>query len=227
MTVGFTLGELFAGPGGMARGAHDAAHATGTVLRHGWANDYDADAVATYIKNIDDANGESVICKDVRALEIKSLPHTSEWSPKAQTASVGRMSFNDLVKVLDETDVVAIVTTKANGEQVATPIWSMVVDGVPYVRSAYGANAWWYRHVRAERPVAFVAGDGAIAERDRAAALDLPREQVTATYVPVDDAVQAKIDAEIQRKYAGQQESIDIMLRDPARECTLRIKESR
>lgn len=137
------------------------------------------------------------------------------------------MSFNDLVKVLDETDVVAIVTTKANGEPIATPIWSMVVDGVPYVRSAYGAKAWWYRHVLADRPVAFVVGDGAIAERDRAAALDLPREQVMATYVPVDDAVQAKIDAEIQRKYAGQQESIDIMLRDPARECTLRIEESR
>lgn len=137
------------------------------------------------------------------------------------------MSFDDVVRVLDETAIVAVVTTRANGEPIATPIWSMVIDGVPYVRSAYGADAWWYRHVRAGRPLAFVLGDGALAERDRAAALGLPREQVEALYVPVDDEVQLKIDHELQRKYAGPTESVNLMLSDEARSCTLRIDQLR
>jgi len=72
--LAFTLGELFSGPGGMALGAHDAARATGVLLRHGWANDNDVNAVATYIANIEGATPETVICEDVRALEIESLP---------------------------------------------------------------------------------------------------------------------------------------------------------
>jgi len=59
----------------MALGAHEAARATGTPLKHGWANDYDEDTVATYIANIDGASRESVICQDVRSLDIESLPH--------------------------------------------------------------------------------------------------------------------------------------------------------
>ena len=137
------------------------------------------------------------------------------------------MSFDDVVQVLDETAVVAVVTTRANGNPSATPIWAMVIDGVPYIRSAYGPDAWWYRHVRAGRPVSFVLGDGAIAERDRAAALDLPREQVHAVYVPIDDPVQTRIDNEIRRKYAGQTDPVNTMLSDEADACTLRIEEAR
>lgn len=137
------------------------------------------------------------------------------------------MSFDDLVKMLDETSIVAIVTTKSNGEPTAAPIWSMVIDGVPYVRSVNGPAGWWYRHVRAGRPVAFALGDGAIAERDPAAALDLEREHVSSSYVPVDDPVQAKIDAELRRKYAGQTASVNMMLTEEARECTLRIEPAR
>ena len=137
------------------------------------------------------------------------------------------MSFDSVVRVLDQTSVVAIVTTKADGQPIATPIWSMVVDGVPYVRSVNGAGAWWYRHVLAGRPVAFALGDGAIAERDRVAALDLPRERVAATYVPVDDEIQEQIDEELRRKYAGQTSSVGAMLSPDARGCTLRIEEAR
>ncbi|WP_306231993.1 DUF2255 family protein [Agrococcus beijingensis] len=137
------------------------------------------------------------------------------------------MSFDDVVQVLDETKVVAVVTTKADGQPIATPIWSMVIDGVPYVRSVNGAGAWWYRHVRAGRPVAFALGDGSIAERDRAAALELPRAQVATTYVPVDDEVQARIDEELRRKYSGSPESVDMMLSDDARACTLRVEAAR
>lgn len=136
----------------------------------------------------------------------------------------GHMSFDDVVDVLRDTEVVAVVTTRQRGERVATPIWSMVVDGVPYLRSAYGPTGWWYVHVRAGRPVELVMGDGAIAERDRAAALDEPREAIGTEHVPADDPVQQAIDAEIQRKYAGSpQSSIDAMLSDEAIGCTLRV----
>lgn len=134
------------------------------------------------------------------------------------------MGFDDVVQNLDETEVVAIVTTRAAGQPIATPIWSMVVDGVPYVRSAFGEDSWWYRHVQAGRAVAFALGDGAVAEQDRHAALDLPRELVATTYIPAEDPVQSRIDEEILRKYPdAPQDSVDAMLSPEARACTLRI----
>jgi hypothetical protein len=101
------------------------------------------------------------------------------------------MSFEDIVQVLDETEVVAVITTRANGDPIATPIWSMDVDDVPYARWVNGAGAWWYRHVLSGRPVAFALRI-AIAERDRDAALELPR-----------DEAHSKIDDELERKYGA------------------------
>ena len=135
------------------------------------------------------------------------------------------MAYADVVKVLDEEQIVAIVTTRQNGDPAATAIWSMVVDGVPYIRSAYGTTSWWYKHVVAGRPVAFVDGDGSIAERDRAAALELPRVPVTLVPVPADDPVQAAIDAEVERKYAGaMRSSIDATISPEAVACTFRVE---
>lgn len=74
VTVTYKLGELFAGPGGMALGAHAAAAATNVDLRHEWANDYDASTVDTYRANIPGASSRSVIHGDVRDLDVKSLP---------------------------------------------------------------------------------------------------------------------------------------------------------
>lgn len=134
------------------------------------------------------------------------------------------MAFDDVVRLLDETAVVAIVTRRKSGEAVATPIWSMVVDGVPYIRSAYGESSWWCRHVRAGRPVAFVDGDGAIAESDRAAALERPRVEVTLAPLAADDPVQSAIDDEVERKYAGSaRSSIDAMLAPAAVGATFRV----
>ncbi|MFE6735321.1 DUF2255 family protein [Microbacterium sp. NPDC057650] len=134
------------------------------------------------------------------------------------------MASEELVTLLDETEVVAIVTRKQNGDPLVTPIWSMVVDGVPYIRSAYGEAGWWCRHVRAGRPAAFAMGDGAIAEVDRAAALELPRVEVTLTPIAADDAVQPAISTEMERKYAGApRSSIDVMLTDGALGATFRV----
>lgn len=134
------------------------------------------------------------------------------------------MSFDDVVNVLKGTEVVAIITTKANGQPRATPIWSLVVDGVPYVRSVFGADARWYQEARTGRPVSFAIADGALAESDPVAALDLPREQVEVTQVPADDPVQSAIDAEVYRKYLGGPNPIDTMLTDVAWACTLRVE---
>ena len=55
-------------------GAHLAAKSVGGVeLRHAWANDYDRDTCNTYIANIPGASSETVICGDVRELELEKL----------------------------------------------------------------------------------------------------------------------------------------------------------
>lgn len=70
----FKLGELFCGPGGLALGA-TTARITDPEYRitHKWANDYDTDTCNTYTRNICPNEPESVICKDVRRLDVESL----------------------------------------------------------------------------------------------------------------------------------------------------------
>lgn len=67
------MGELFSGPGGIARGAHDAAKDAGVGLYHAWASDYDASTVETYRQNIPGATAGTVRHEDVRNLDIASL----------------------------------------------------------------------------------------------------------------------------------------------------------
>lgn len=68
------MGELFCGPGGMALGAHLAAVGLPEVtLVHSWANDLDSDTCSTYRVNIPGATTDSVICQDVRTLELGQL----------------------------------------------------------------------------------------------------------------------------------------------------------
>ena len=73
----FKLGELFCGPGGIAVGALSSKvlNDEGDLfsISHGWANDYDKDTCETYTKNICPDSPQSVICKDVRKLDINKL----------------------------------------------------------------------------------------------------------------------------------------------------------
>ena len=75
--VQFRMGELFSGPGGLARGAELAATEVGIDLAHGWAVDSDPDTCATYRKNIAGASQDSVICADIRGLDLTSLGRIS------------------------------------------------------------------------------------------------------------------------------------------------------
>ena len=72
----FRLGELFSGPGGLAAGATRAQLTVGKKsfqVKHEWASDYDPDSCSTYATNLARANGSSVICADVRSLDINQL----------------------------------------------------------------------------------------------------------------------------------------------------------
>ena len=70
----FRLGELFCGPGGLALGATTAKIENSNYkIIHKWANDYDRDTCDTYIRNICPEDSDSVICGDVRKLDIDSL----------------------------------------------------------------------------------------------------------------------------------------------------------
>jgi DNA (cytosine-5)-methyltransferase 1 len=70
----FRLGELYCGPGGLAYGAlHSQSDDHSQKVTHVWANDYDPDTCETYRKNICPNEPDSVICGDVRKLDISSL----------------------------------------------------------------------------------------------------------------------------------------------------------
>lgn len=71
----FHLGELFCGPGGLAVGALSAKIPGNQFsIEHKWANDFDSATCNTYRKNLCPHNPGSVICQDVRTLDIDSLP---------------------------------------------------------------------------------------------------------------------------------------------------------
>ncbi len=70
----FRLGELFCGPGGLALGATMARIEDPEYkIIHKWANDYDQDTCNTYTRNICPKDAKSVICGDVRRLDINKL----------------------------------------------------------------------------------------------------------------------------------------------------------
>lgn len=70
----FKLGELFCGPGGIAKGAMMAdIGASDWGIEHVWANDFDTNTCKTYAYNICPDNPESVICEDVHKLKIGKL----------------------------------------------------------------------------------------------------------------------------------------------------------
>ena len=70
------LGELFCGPGGLAVGALKSSVTSNRKkisISHEWSNDYHMDTCETYRHNISPKKPNSVICDDVRRLDIKKL----------------------------------------------------------------------------------------------------------------------------------------------------------
>lgn len=74
----YVMGELFCGPGGIALGAFSATINSGGneyKISHGFAVDYDPSTVETYRHNLSPDHPETVICEDVKKLDVKSLPN--------------------------------------------------------------------------------------------------------------------------------------------------------
>ena len=72
---GFALGELFCGPGGLAVGAMTADIGDSRFfIKHKWATDFDAFTCDTYRHNICPNEPDSVICGDVRKIDLEALP---------------------------------------------------------------------------------------------------------------------------------------------------------
>jgi hypothetical protein len=55
------------------------------------------------------------------------------------------------VKRLAEAEEVEMLVPGPDGELTSRPIWIVVVDGVPYVRSYTGRRGKWWRRVRRDR----------------------------------------------------------------------------
>ena len=67
----FKMGEFFCGPGGLACGALSAEIEDSRFrIEHAWANDYDQHTCDTYARNICKGDAASVICHDVRTLDL-------------------------------------------------------------------------------------------------------------------------------------------------------------
>ncbi|MFI7584032.1 DNA cytosine methyltransferase [Kocuria sp. M1N1S27] len=73
------MGELFCGPGGLARGAERSNQLAASIglnarIDHAWANDYDRDTCNTYKRNVLGASDATVFCADVRGLDLDQVP---------------------------------------------------------------------------------------------------------------------------------------------------------
>jgi hypothetical protein len=62
-------------------------------------------------------------------------PHGPSDRCTIESSEVAEMS--DIVDYFTRSDVVHIATELKGGGEVVTPIWGVVVDGVPYIRSGY------------------------------------------------------------------------------------------
>jgi hypothetical protein len=106
------------------------------------------------------------------------------------------------------TDTVHIATELRGGREVVTPIWAVVADGVPYIRSAYGTRSKWYRRVQRTGRAAFIDGS----HRYPVAVENLN-----------DEAINRKVDEAYRTKYAGEGSSLRDVVSPEVRQYTIRI----
>jgi hypothetical protein len=115
------------------------------------------------------------------------------------------------IDYLTTTDTVHIATELTAGGEASTPIWAVVIDGVPYIRSGYGPQSKWYRRLQ---------------RTGRAVFTDGPRRYPVTIENVDDDATIDKVDAAYRAKYAAQHEGLAAMVTAQARACTMRLTPS-
>jgi hypothetical protein len=113
-----------------------------------------------------------------------------------------------VLKSFDETKVVDIETRSAKGTKHLIPIWIVVIDGVPYVRSVRGPAGRWYRELLARGDGAVVAGGKHVLVR--------AKKDSSAT------AIEA-VSAALRKKYARSGQSLQSMLRANVLDTTVRL----
>jgi hypothetical protein len=114
----------------------------------------------------------------------------------------------DVVERLDTTKIVDIETRSPKGTQHSVPIWIVVVEGVPYVRSVRGPQGRWYRELLAR-------GDGAVVAGGK-------RVPVRATHDSSPQAIEA-VSSALRQKYPRSGQSLASMLRDDVLDTTVRL----
>jgi hypothetical protein len=114
----------------------------------------------------------------------------------------------DTVERFDAAKVVEIETTSPKGTKHSVPIWIMVVDGVPYIRSVRGPQGRWYRELLARGEGAVVAGG--------------KRVPVKATHDSSVAAIEA-VSGALRKKYARSGQSLAAMLRSDVLDTTVRL----
>ena len=152
----FKLGELFCGPGGMSLGAMMAEFDDETEIHkivHEWATDYDEDSCKTYSRNIckTDEIADSVHHKDVKDLDISSLPHIdilafgfpcNDFSIVGETKGIeGKfgMLYQYGVKVLEKHKPMAFVAENVSGISGANDgkAWQRITTDLERAGSGY------------------------------------------------------------------------------------------
>jgi len=113
-----------------------------------------------------------------------------------------------VIERFDATRTVEIETRSAKGTKHSVPIWIVVVDGVPYVRSVRGPAGRWYRELLAR-------GDGAVVA-------DGKRTPVRATHDRSAKSIEA-VSAALRRKYPRSGASLMSMLRADVLGTTVRL----
>ncbi len=113
-----------------------------------------------------------------------------------------------VIERFDTTKTVEIETRSAKGTKHSVPIWIVVIDGVPYVRSVRGPAGRWYRELLAR-------GEGAVIAVGK-------RTAVRATHDSSAKAIEAVSDA-LRRKYSRSGQSLRSMLRDDVLDTTVRL----
>ena len=102
-----------------------------------------------------------------------------------------------VIESFDKTNTVEIETKSAKGTKHSVPIWIVVADGVPYVRSVRGPQGRWYKELLAR-------GEGAIVARGK-------RTPVKAIHDRSKTAIEVALD-ELRKITVGQIADDDIAL---------------
>jgi hypothetical protein len=113
-----------------------------------------------------------------------------------------------IVDVFARADIVRIATERSRGGEAVTPLWAVVVDGVPYIRSAYGPGSLWYRRAQRTKRATLIDAD--------------QRYPVAIENVDDEDVIDA-VDRAYAAKYAAHGQALRDLLSPDVRRLTMRL----